>query len=406
MSIRPSQQLCAAIFAFSATFCVAANALTPAEVFAKVSPSTWGITTYDKDGLKLSSGSAVVIAPETLITNCHVLRKAARISVTAENISIGATLDMWDTLRDVCQVKARNLKAPAVKMGMSSSLQIGQSVYSVGNPLGLDLTLSAGLISSLRKNEQSQLLAIQTTTPVSQGSSGGGLFDDQARLIGITTFQKAEGQNLNFAIPVEWIKELPLRHQLARNKEEEEQKAKSTTQASPANATKLWRYQFSDMHGKRREITIRERDNGNETNVEEAIVGEVTLEALHWPKASLFRMRSAGGVEWVEVSPALFTNPPRSMRGVSLLGDFYNIDIRPRGEEHIMVSGKSYPSVRLEISGQKEQPPSSVQMMYSFRISAWYSRDLGRIVKSQFTTSLMAGNIRDRSEMLLTGIPE
>lgn len=387
-------------------FSSAAMALSPAEVFTKVSPSTWGITTYDKDGLKLGSGSAVVIAPETLITNCHVLRKASRISVTSENVSIGATLEMWDTLRDVCQVKAKNLKAPAVKIGTSSALHVGQSVFSVGNPLGLELTLGAGLISSLRKDEQAQLVAIQTTTPVSQGSSGGGLFDDQARLVGITTFQKAEGQNLNFAIPVEWIKELPLRHQQARSKEELEQTAKATVQTAKVETAKAWRYQFSDMRGRRQEITVLEKNSGTESPIEEAKIGDLALEGMQWPKASMFRMRSGAGIEWMEVSPTLFKNPPRSIRGASLLGDFYNIDIRARGEEQVMVGGKPYPAMRLEIVGQKEQPPPSVQMMYSFKISAWYSRDLGRVVRSQFSTLLMAGSVRDRSETLLVGLPE
>lgn len=402
----PSNTILAAAFAVSALFSGTANALTPAEVFAKVSPSAWGITTYDKDGLKLGSGSAVVIAPETLITNCHVLRKASRISVTSENVSIGATLEMWDTVRDICQVKAKNLRAPAVSIGSSSTLKVGQSVFSIGNPLGLELTLGAGLISSLRKNEKSQLVAIQTSSPVSPGSSGGGLFDDQARLVGITTFQKTEGQNLNFAIPVEWIKELPARHQLARNIEEQEQKAKESTQPASLSAGKKWRYQFSEKFGKRREITIHERHNGSGSVIEEASIGSVTLEGLQWPKASILRMRSGEGVEWMEVSPSLFKNPPRSMRGVSVLGDFYDLEIRSRGEERIMIGGKSYAATRFEIVGQKERPPPTLQMMYSFRIDAWFSRDLERVVRSQYQSMLLGGNPIERSEMVLVGVPE
>ena len=396
----------AAAAAISALCCSTAHALTPAEVFAKIAPSAWGITTYDKDGLKLGSGSAVVIAPETLITNCHVLRKASRIAVTAENVSIGATLEMWDTVRDICQVKAKNLRAPAVSIGSSSALKVGQSVFSIGNPLGLELTLGAGLISSLRKNEQSQLVAIQTSSPVSPGSSGGGLFDDQGRLVGITTFQKTEGQNLNFAIPVEWIKELPARHQLARNIEEQQQKAQESAQPASLSAGKKWRYQFSEKFGKRREITVHERHNGSGSAIEEASIGNTTLEGLQWPKASILRMRSGEGVEWVEVSPSLFKNPPRSMRGVSVLGDFYDLEIKSRGEERIMIGGKSYTATRFEIAGQKERPPPTLQMMYSFRIDAWFSRELDRVVRSQYQTMFMGGTPIERSEMILIGVPE
>lgn len=385
-----------------------ANALTPPEVFTKVSPSVWGVTTYDKDGLKLSSGSAVVIAPELLATNCHVLRKASRIAVTSDNVSIGATLDMWDTVRDICQLKARNLKAPAVKIGASATLQVGQAVFSIGNPLGLELTLGSGLISSLRKNDQSQLEAIQTSTPISAGSSGGGLFDDQARLIGITTFQAKEGQNLNFAIPVEWLKELPARHAAARLAEEKNPvSTKPSPQSTAAAAVKQWRYQFSGLHGKRKEIVVLEKDAGNESATEEVKIGEQTLDSLQWQKNSLFRMRTGDGVEWAEVSPELFKQgrANHSLRGRPLLGDYYNLSLRYYGETRVMIAGKPYSATRLEIRGNKEQIPD-IRALYSFTIQAWYSQELGRVIKTQFTMNQMNGQIADRTETSLVAIPE
>lgn len=72
-------------------------------------------------------------------------------------------------------------------------------MYSVGALEGFELSLSDGLISQLRGE------IIQTTAPISPVSSGGGLLDAQGRLIGITTFGHKSGQNLNFAIPAEWI---------------------------------------------------------------------------------------------------------------------------------------------------------------------------------------------------------
>jgi tetratricopeptide (TPR) repeat protein len=85
-------------------------------------------------------------------------------------------------------------------------LVVGQNVISIGAPQGLELTLADGLISSLRPQAGSAI--IQTTAPISHGSSGGGLFDSNGRLIGITTFQMVDGQNLNFALPVDWISQL------------------------------------------------------------------------------------------------------------------------------------------------------------------------------------------------------
>ena len=80
---------------------------------------------------------------------------------------------------------------------------------------GLELTISEGLISSLRTDDEGRLKSIQTSAPISQGSSGGGLFDADGRLIGITDHQVVltMGQNLNFAIPADWIADVPARAQ-------------------------------------------------------------------------------------------------------------------------------------------------------------------------------------------------
>ena len=191
-----------------------AHALTPDEVYARVSPSVWKVVTYDVDGLPLGQGSAVVVGPGTLVTNCHVLKQAKRVAVRREGASHDARLALWDPQRDVCQLTVEGLVAPAVALGNSSAIQVGHSVFAIGNPKGLDLTLSAGLVSSLRRNPAGQLVLIQTSAAISGGSSGGGLFDDSARLVGLTTIGSvgADAQNLNFAIPAEWIQELPQRH--------------------------------------------------------------------------------------------------------------------------------------------------------------------------------------------------
>lgn len=191
-----------------------ATALPPAEVYAKVAPSVWRVQTYDVDGLPIGIGSGVVIAPDTLVTNCHVLAKAKRVAVKREKISIDAKLEMWDPQRDVCQIKAPNLGAPVVALGEVGKLKVGQNVYAVGNPKGLDLTMSAGLLSSIRRNTKDQVILLQTSAAISGGSSGGGLFDDEGVLIGLTTLGSvsADAQNLNFAVPVDWVRELPQRH--------------------------------------------------------------------------------------------------------------------------------------------------------------------------------------------------
>jgi tetratricopeptide (TPR) repeat protein len=144
-------------------------------------------------------------------TNAHVVEGATRLKVLYQKKQHEASLLYLDWDRDVCTLKVSGLKVPAVVLGNSSHLKVGSRVYAIGAPKGLILTMSEGIISSLRPVDGGQYL--QITAPISPGSSGGGLFDEKGRLIGLTTAYIADGQQLNFAVPVEWIRELPKRHQ-------------------------------------------------------------------------------------------------------------------------------------------------------------------------------------------------
>lgn len=197
-----------------------AAALTPAELFALVAPSVWRVQTLDADGLLLGQGSAVVVAPGQLVTNCHVLARARKVQVRRDGQSeaLAARLALWDVQRDLCQLDVPDLDAPAVALGPTAAAAVGQPAYAIGHPQGLDLTMSAGLVSSFRRNAAGQLVLLQTSAAISGGSSGGGLFNEAGELIGLTTIASAAGnaQNLNFAIPADWIGDLPRRHAAAR----------------------------------------------------------------------------------------------------------------------------------------------------------------------------------------------
>ena len=184
------------------------QAAAPDKVYSMVAPSVWRVVSYDAAGKALAQGSAVVIAPETLLTNCHVLAQAKSFTIRQDNTIVGARLQYIDVERDMCQIVARNLKAPAVRIGDSDKVVVGQRIYTLGNPLGLELTLSDGLVSALRKDDAQHLRYIQISAPISHGSSGGGLFDEEGRLIGITSAGLDKGQNLNLAIPIKWQQEL------------------------------------------------------------------------------------------------------------------------------------------------------------------------------------------------------
>lgn len=214
----------------------AASALEPDKLFEKVSPSIVTVVAMRNDaGNSIGFGSGVVIAPQTVITNCHVLQRGKKIIVKTAREIYSARLVYPDAPRDLCQLTVPNLPSPAAESGSVYNLRVGQRVYAVGNPQQLELSLSDGLISALRDVKDGAPL-IQTTTPMSPGSSGGGLFDSDGRLIGITTWGKRDSQNLNFAHPVDWIAEIPERAkvQIAKYRESQTAAAAASTSRVPS----------------------------------------------------------------------------------------------------------------------------------------------------------------------------
>lgn len=181
----------------------ALGAIQPDRLYEVASKSVFVVEAIDDRGRTTKQGSAVVVGRRLLVTNCHVVSGAKRVDVRRADRRLTTELTSQDTARDLCLLKTREDVGAGVATRSSSTLRVGERVYAIGSPLGLELTMSEGLVSSLRKADDGFL--IQTNAAISPGSSGGGLFDADARLIGITSFQKASGQNLNFALPAEWI---------------------------------------------------------------------------------------------------------------------------------------------------------------------------------------------------------
>ena len=186
---------------------VAQNPLDAAELYKKVQSSVFVVVASPtlKDlhrGTQLSQGSAVAVSPSQLLTNCHILENCPYVLVVQDEKMTRATLvgrnEKWD--RCVLAVKKSRLD-PVKGIRRFDDLKVGEKVYSVGAPIGLERTLGEGIISGLRKLETCKL--IQTSAQISSGSSGGGLFDARGNLIGITTFLLREAQNINFAIAAE-----------------------------------------------------------------------------------------------------------------------------------------------------------------------------------------------------------
>ena len=162
----------------------------------------------------------MVVGKNQVATNCHVIDKAAKIVVRqalesdiGQSYRMDAAILAQNDERDLCLLFVGELSeppaAPIVKMGAAKALSIGEEIFAIGAPQGLDLSLSRGIVSQLRRLDDRQTAPyVQTDAAISPGSSGGGLFNDKGFLIGITTFKRVGGENLNFAIPAEWVGDL------------------------------------------------------------------------------------------------------------------------------------------------------------------------------------------------------
>ena len=153
-----------------------------------------------------SQGSAVAIGPSELLTNCHVVRGAQKIILRQDKTQLDAVVLRSDPVTDRCVIGVSGVTlTPVAGVRSSASLEVGEPAYTLGSPVGLQLTLGNGIISGQR--DEADRHFVQTTAPISPGSSGGGLFDARGNLIGITTLVLAGrerlNQSLNFAIPAD-----------------------------------------------------------------------------------------------------------------------------------------------------------------------------------------------------------
>jgi S1-C subfamily serine protease len=150
-------------------------------------------------------GSAVAISDSEALTNCHVVIGSEETTIGGDGQQGSAPVEIVgaDYAADRCVIRSRSLRlVPVTGLRRFDSLGVGEPVYAIGNPYRLERTLSDGLLSGKRQLRK-DLRYLQTSAPISPGSSGGGLFDARGNLIGITTSTLRGSQNLNFAIPAE-----------------------------------------------------------------------------------------------------------------------------------------------------------------------------------------------------------
>jgi S1-C subfamily serine protease len=164
-----------------------------------------------EDKLERGTGSGFILTEDgRLVTNAHVVAGSDSVQVTLKD---GRTLEGKvvgiDPVTDVAAVKINATGLPTVVLGNSETLVPGQWAIAIGNPLGLDNTVTAGIISATGRSSSQvgvpdkRVNFIQTDTAINPGNSGGPLLNDRGEVIGINTAIRADAQGLGFAIPIE-----------------------------------------------------------------------------------------------------------------------------------------------------------------------------------------------------------
>jgi len=196
------------------------------EVFKATSPSVVHITTLERaasffsvDVTQVPRGTGTGFMWDDrghIVTNFHVVQGAsgARVTLSDQSVHTASLVGVFaDRDLAVLRIEAPRARLKPIAIGQSASLQVGQKVYAIGNPFGLDQTLTTGIVSALNREIESVTRrairgAIQTDAAINPGNSGGPLLDSAGRLIGVNTAiysPSGASAGIGFAIPVDEV---------------------------------------------------------------------------------------------------------------------------------------------------------------------------------------------------------
>lgn len=153
-----------------------------------------------------------------ILTNAHVVDKADRVTVTLKDGRVfDGKVQGVDEVTDLAVVKVDGRDLPVANLGNSDGVQVGDWAIAVGNPLGLDNTVTLGIVSTLKRSSaqvgipNKRLEFIQTDAAINPGNSGGPLLNAQGEVIGINTAIRPDAMGIGFAIPINRAKEIETR---------------------------------------------------------------------------------------------------------------------------------------------------------------------------------------------------
>ena len=191
--------------------------LAVANAFDRAGPAVAKVNAFDAAGRPMGHGSAVLFTPDGyLMTNSHVVARAKSLGISlTDGRDLEASLVGDDPATDLAVLRVSGSHLSHAELGRSSSLRVGQLAVAIGNPLGYQATVTAGIISALGRTLRTgngRLIdsVIQTDAPLNPGNSGGPLVDGHGRVIGINTAMAGGAQGICFAIGIDTAADVAL----------------------------------------------------------------------------------------------------------------------------------------------------------------------------------------------------
>lgn len=153
-----------------------------------------------------SLGSGVVVGAQQVVTSCHVTRDAREVFVIHTGVRWRVRAQAGDLDHDLCVLRVPGLEAAPVELSSARTLRLGQSVNALGYTGGIGIQNSPGEVLALHRLDGANV--IQSSNWFSSGASGGGLFDDDMKLVGVLTFRLRGGTADYYSAPVDWLQPL------------------------------------------------------------------------------------------------------------------------------------------------------------------------------------------------------
>jgi S1-C subfamily serine protease len=392
-----------------------AQALAPDQIFERASAATWQVRALAADEKLLTAASGVAVAPGKILTSCQVLARARQLQLRRGNTIYDAKLESPDVERDLCQLDVPGLSASAPVIGSARGLRPGRRLFVIGYGLGNAVTLGEGLVSAVHDagaaNER-----IQTTIPAARGLLGAGVYDEEARLVGVVTTSPKEAAATVFAVPADWVPEVAARGAAALA-------ARARPAAGPAGsaaaapglptAGTTWVYGHVErIFGRRQtEITVQVlRVDGQVVDESlSAASGNSVRRAVNAGDATLLEFQINGSAALLELSPYLVAagggKPPVDavvttgypMGGQGIPRWIYETQVQDW--EQVTVPAGTFRALRVEVAGRRETPPSGQGFVTGeFLLTTWYAPDVKRFVRLEH--QVKSGSFSTRGQVV------